>query len=200
MNHSASSIAKIIDTEISEVFSALSNANWILRIENKWELTEIGKSKGGSIYNDYVVWPDSILEDVKELVNQEDKRVILVSKIAKKLSIAPQKLNLIFLELGWIEKDIRGWGVTKLGKTVGGKQREHTESGKLYVMWSENILDNKILMEKMSEQNDEINLKKVEAIEKSFRDKFPAELRAWDGHFVRSRVEMLIDNYLDLVN
>jgi len=53
-------LQKKINADISEVFSALNNAKWIFRKENKWELTDIGKSKGGSVYNDYVVWPESI--------------------------------------------------------------------------------------------------------------------------------------------
>lgn len=196
MNLSTSAIAKKIDADIAEVFSALSNEKWILRKDNKWELTDIGKSKGGSIYNDYVVWPDSIANEIKELVTLEDKKLLLVSKISEKLSIEPQKLNLIFLELGWIEKDIRGWEVTKLGKTIGGKQREHAESGKLYVMWSENILNNNILKERISGQEDSSSTKQLEANEKGFRDKYPADFRSQDGHFVRSRAELLIDNYL----
>ena len=32
--------------------------------------------------------------------------------------------------------------------------------------------------------------------QKDFREKFPAKYRATDGHLVRSRAEMLIDNWL----
>ena len=34
----------------------------------------------------------------------------------------------------------------------------------------------------------------------SFRDKFPAKHRATDGHMVRSKAEMLIDNWLYVAN
>ena len=36
---------------------------------------------------------------------------------------------------------------------------------------------------------------KIEIEESNFRDKFPAKIRAEDGHFVRSRAEQLIDNW-----
>ena len=35
-----------------------------------------------------------------------------------------------------------------------------------------------------------------ESSAESFRDKFPAEHRATDGHYVRSKAELLIDNWL----
>ena len=196
MNIYTSNIATMLEIDYRTVFNALNNAKWILRKDGKWELTDLGKSKGGTFINDHVMWPDSLVDEIKELVALDDRNAVLVSQIAEKLSVAPPKLNLIFLELGWIEKDIRGWEVTKLGKTVGGKQREHTESGKLYVIWSENILENKILKERMSEEKDNNNLKDTETNDKGFRDRFPANIRALDGHAVRSKAERIIDDYL----
>jgi len=198
MNLSTTSIAKKLNIEAAEVFSALKNADWMKHKDNKWELTETGKSKGGVIYKDYIVWPVALSDEIKKLVVEENKDLLTVSKIAEQFRVNPQKLNLIFSELGWIEKDIRGWQITRLGKSIGGKQRDHAESGKQYVVWPKSILENKTLQETLSSEKvgGEDGKQQEVSAPKGFREKFPAEFRSLDGHFVRSRAELLIDNYL----
>ena len=187
---STTAIAKKINVEVSDIFNTLRNNNWIKRTGNQWELTEIGESKGGCNKGDYIVWDIGIGAEIKTIIEAEDKKNLSVTKISEKVNIIPQKLNLIFSELGWIEKDMRGWVVTKLGKIIGGKQKEHTGSGSLYVLWSENILENNALKESLERSND------TENGNTDFRSKFPANFRTLDGHFVRSKAEVIIDNYL----
>jgi hypothetical protein len=109
---------------------------------------------------------------------------------------------LIFSELGWIEKDIAGWQITKLGKGLGGRQFEHETSGGTYVLWPDNILTNKNLTSVFKEvtvieQPLPQTTKEVpKSTNDNFREKFPATLRTKDGHMVRSRAEVIIDNAL----
>ena len=118
---------------------------------------------------------------------------------------ATQRINLIFSELGWIEKTISGWAVTKLGKTVGGRQFEDETKGNTYVKWANTILQNKSLKEVFSDTIVEIETPKsfspsqqqsATQTPENFRDKFPAKFRTQDGHRVRSKAEMIIDNTL----
>ena len=110
----------------------------------------------------------------------------------------------------WIEKDIAGWEITKLGKSLGGRQFEHETSGGTYVLWPDNIFQNKRLLDVFKETTHE-NITEVNppvvstpqistptaSINKdNFREKFEAKHRTIDGHYVRSKAEMLIDNWL----
>ena len=44
--------------------------------------------------------------------------------------------------------------------------------------------------------SDDYKISDIEAEEKNFRDKFPAKYRTEDGHWVRSKAELIIDNWL----
>ncbi len=121
--------------------------------------------------------------------------------IGKEIGISNQRVNLIFSELGWVEKDITGWKITKQGKGMGGKQFE-TEQGQAYVKWPESILKNSILLEATFNPLNQKQASEIATLEQPVKpvtrltDKYPATFKALDGHFVRSRAELLIDNFL----
>jgi hypothetical protein len=212
---STTSLANELDIPTNELFSKLKSLGWIDRKNDKWILTDLGKQKGGQTRNnpkfgEYIVWPENTSFDSTTYQNDKPK-FLNATAIGKHFNISNQRLNLIFSELGWIEKDIAGWKTTKLGKTLGGKQFEHETSGGTYVLWPESILTNKNLTNvfsdtspiveqpigihhtKENQQQPEISLK--QGVE-NFREKFPATLRTKDGHMVRSRAEVIIDNAL----
>lgn len=136
----------------------------------------------------------------------DKSKLLNATAIGKHFNISSQRLNLILSELGWIEKDISGWSITKLGKTLGGRQYEHETSGASFVLWSESILQNKNLTNVFREIPITLEQPKVQQLEKdiptakssadNFREKFPATFRTKDGHMVRSRAEVIIDNAL----
>jgi hypothetical protein len=73
------------------------------------------------------------------------------------------------------------------------------QTGIPYVCWDESILTNKRLLETVQSvqgvsNSEEKEMKPTETV--GFRDKFEAKQRTADGHYVRSRAEMLIDNWL----
>ena len=209
---STTALSKKLEIEVSDLFTILQNLKWLKRDNEKWILTSEGSSIGGIIkkndkIGDYIAWPSSIpLEEINNAIKQRYKNLVTASTIAEKISISAQRMNLIFSELGWIEKDEkRGWEVTKLGKFAGGRQREHEDSAKLYVLWPDNILENKSLLESLRENHigslpdtikEDIKPESIDQKEISFRDKYPANLRTFDGHLVRSRAEVIIDNLL----
>ena len=209
---STTSLSNELDIPTNELFNKLRNLGWIDRKNDKWTLTELGKQKGGQTrtnpkFGEYIVWPENLSIDNGQ--PQKDKPKLLnATAIGKHFHVSSQRLNLILSELGWIEKDLAGWTLTKLGKTVGGKQYEHETSGGSYVLWPDNILQNKSLIEVFKESEPEKEAPKANPIStpqqqssvqpttNNFRDKFEAKHRTKDGHFVRSRAEVIIDDTL----
>ncbi len=124
------------------------------------------------------------------------------TKIGEHFGISATRVNLILAELGWIEKYVKGWRLTEHGEKLGGQCREARQTGIPYVVWPGPILENKVLVTSVREQQGGEQTAVVQkgaakpAGGDDFRGKFPADHRAADGHFVRSRAEMLIDNWL----
>jgi len=202
---STTSLANEFEISTSDLFNQLKKLNWIDRVNDKWILTEIGKKKGGIVKNnpkfgDYIAWPENI--EIPDDSKSPKQKLLNATNIAKKFEVSSQRLNLILSELGWIKRDLAGWDITKLGKTLGGKQFEHEVSGGTYVLWPESILQNKILLSSFKDSlTTAIDIKNIpDNLPKSnsdtFREKFPASFRTKDGHFVRSRAEVIIDNAL----
>jgi hypothetical protein len=208
---STTSLSNELDIPTNELFNKLKSLGWIDRKNDKWVLTDLGKQKGGQTrtnpkFGEYIVWPDNITIDNGQQ-HKDKPKLLNATTIGKHYNISSQRLNLILSELGWIEKDLAGWTITKLGKTVGGRQYEHETSGGFYVLWPDNILQNKSLNEVFNESQPEKEAPKVnpastqqqtttQPTSNNFRDKFEAKHRTKDGHFVRSRAEVIIDDTL----
>ena len=208
---STSALANELDLKSSDLFDKLNTLGWIERKHDKWMLTELGKQKGGQTrtsqkFGEFVVWPENI--SIDNGPQKEKPKYLNATAIGKNFNISSQRLNLILSEFGWIEKDLAGWTITKLGKTVGGKQFEHETSGGSYVLWPEDILQNKSLVsvfkiapieKEMPAQNIVNHQQQIQtppASSNNFREKFEAKHRTKDGHFVRSRAEVIIDDTL----
>jgi len=154
----------------------------------------------GNFLQESMLTMDMVLEDVGL---KEKSKLINASAIGKQFNISPQRLNLVFSEIGWIRKDISGWQLTKLGKGLGGRQFEHETSGGNYVLWPENILLNSNLISAVKGPSNSNDPQKpatekvpLKTTSDNFREKFPATIRTKDGHMVRSRAEVLVDNAL----
>jgi hypothetical protein len=207
---STSALANEFEMKSSDLFDKLKTLGWIDKKNDKWILTDLGKQKGGQTrinpkFGEYVVWPENISIDNG---NQKEKsRLLNATAIGKYFGISSQRLNLILSELGWIQKNITGWDVTKLGRSLGGKQFE-ADQGFTYVIWPDGILQNKNLtgvfkdfplssdQNKFQQTEKEAQHQIEKPISDNFREKFPATFRTKDGHMVRSRAEVIIDNAL----
>lgn len=150
-------------------------------------------------------------QDEDHVAIGEDKSNLLTSTaLGEKLGIGSRKLNQVLAELGWIERAKKGWIPTAQGEKLHAQSRENRQSGVPFVLWPEAILTSRVLANTVKEllgskvvdpdakqggQLDEGNSEK----QVGYRDKldrFKAVHRATDGHQVRSRAEMLIDNWL----
>jgi hypothetical protein len=131
------------------------------------------------------------------------------TRIGERLGLPSRKVNLVLSELGWIERYVKGWIPTAQGRARGAQQREVRQSGVPYVVWPTSVLENRVLLDSVKELSGEGAAHKEEAPTPEpaqapassdpgadFRARFPAPLRTADGHFVRSRAELLIDNWL----
>ena len=199
---STTALANVNNILAKELFAKLSKLGYINKNNKKWELTELGKEKGGCYqeskqYGKYIVWPEDIAIDDE----QTHSKLLTSTSIGKNFELPANKINFILSELGWIQKSIKGWVVTERGKKQGGVQSEDKKSGVPYVRWAQSIIDSKSLIETVG------HVKGIDASQKKspqstnensveFREKFEAKHRSADGHMVRSKAEMLIDNWL----
>lgn len=130
------------------------------------------------------------------------QKLLTATAIGRVFEIPGTKINLLLSELGCIAKDIKGWQITELGKRLGGIQSKDKVSGVPYVRWPESIVSNKMLVASVREAKGEISSpieykpRHVAPDDIEFREKFEAKLRATDGHYVRSKAEIIIDDWL----
>ena len=201
---STTTLSKKLDISSKELFDIMVEQKLIYRKDDKWNLTKKGQEFGGETvfnqkYGEFIVWSPGF----NPLNLKENSRTELVNAttVGKEFDLSSQRMNLIFAEIGWAEKAIKGWSVTSFGKKVGGVQFEHP-SGGTYVMWPKEILSNKSLIHSINTKDtDESKDQKqteqtTDSVSNDFRTKFPANLRTKDGHQVRSRAEVIIDNAL----
>lgn len=203
---STSALSNELDLKSTELFDRLKSLGWIQRNNEKWILTDLGKQEGGQMrsnpkYGEYIVWPENI--DINQNQTIGKPKLLNATHIGKHFNISSQRFNLLLNELGWIEKSVAGWNITKLGQAIGGRQYEHETSGGTYVLWPEQIIKNKNIVELFDEKptivlaNDKLEEPSA-AYGLDFRKTFPAEYRTKDGHYVRSKAELTIDDSLYL--
>lgn len=153
-----------------------------------------------------------VAKKVKEVEPDNAKKINLLTSttLGEKLGIGSRKLNQVLSELGWIERSKKGWIPTTQGKKLHAESRESHQSGIPFVMWPEAIVTSKILTNSVQEllggKGTEIKFKlddthaevknEKQAGLRDKLDKFKPTHRATDGHWVRSRAEVLIDNWL----
>lgn len=200
---STSALAKKLSIPKNKLDEMLLAAKYIVKEENNFVLTNLGKNNSGCIknhpkYGDYIAWDENI-EIPNKLITQ-GKEFYSSTKIASKYNLSARKINMILSEIGFIEKYLKGWTITALGSKNGGIQKENSKNGVPYVEWNESIFTSSVFLAVLKEVNGEAGESTQKDIDNTrdsnFRDKFIAKHRATDGHMVRSKAEMLIDNWL----
>ncbi len=200
---STSALAKKRSLQKYQLDELLLAAKYIQKDGNKSQLTELGKQNSGITKNhpkfgEYIAWDENI-EIPNKLITQ-GKEYFSSTKIANRYNITARKTNMILSEIGFIQKYLKGWTVTPLGSKSGGIQKENIKNGIPFVEWSESIFENPVFLSIIHEvqgKAGETTQKNIDNSKNSnFREKFIAKQRATDGHMVRSKAEMLIDNWL----
>ena len=133
--------------------------------------------------------------------------MLKVSKIAELLELKPAEVNNILTEIGYQKRTGKGYMLLKdrLGEQKLYKDKE-TGSKSFYVIWKDVILNNKVFLKAVGEYKGTCasvpvitkeEAPKAEKKEFKFdRETFKAEFRTMDGHYVRSKAEVIIDNWL----
>lgn len=180
-----------------------------MRQSDKWTLTAKGKLAGGRIktsikLGNYIEWPESF--DITQLPAHQSPDILveLISstKMGKELGLAANKLNYIFSELGWVNRRLKGWVVTDQGLKQGAIQSEDTRSGVPYVKWPDTLTQSKLLLSSINNNSKNVPLfspaddTKNTSTAVKFTKKMDPQHRTTDGHYVGSKAEMLIDNWL----
>jgi hypothetical protein len=205
---SATNLAKQLKMSTKDMFQLLVDTGLISRNGENWDLTPIGKSKGG-IYRQsrehgrYIVWPPSIISEFDDSQGKQGQNLITATSIGERYEISATRINSILSELGWIKRDtaVNGWLVTDFGKKVGGVQSTFKNTGVPYVRWPENIINNKTLSTSIDEAKGVVTPITPEQVKTTdntdIRNNYQRpEFRTQDGHYVRSKAEVLIDTWL----
>ncbi|WP_040853245.1 glycerol kinase [Thiorhodospira sibirica] len=204
---STTTLSKSLGLSAKELFEYLLERGFIEKNNDSWALTAEGQAIGGEYrnseqYGKYIVWPENLDLNIENGEDSTEKiKMVTATVIGRSFELSANKINFIFSELGWLNKGIKGWVLTEQGKKQGGLQAEDKKSGIPFVRWPEAIIESKSLKEtighvKGTEEEKTPESKKSEPDDIGFREKFEAKHRAADGHFVRSKAEMLIDNWL----
>jgi hypothetical protein len=214
---STSKLAKELNMPIAHVSGQLQEMGLLVKVGEKWELTEAGKQRGAKYisspkFGTWIAWPKQIIKVESIVPGVEAKPFNEIVKehhqsattLGRTFGIPVTRMNYILSELGWIQKYLKGWKLTQQGAAAGGEQREDSRSGVPFVAWPDDIATNATLCATIADlqgtapgpaaETELDNTSNAPAT--GFRARFPAQFRATDGHFVRSKAEMLIDNWL----
>ncbi|HHX8524583.1 TPA: glycerol kinase [Vibrio diabolicus] len=197
---STSALAKMRKVEAKLLFADLKRAGYIVRQDEKWILTEEGAKFGGEYvdhpkFGQFIVWPTNLHI---ELTSSSGK-TLSATQLGEKLKLNAKRMNQLLSELGWIAKSEEGWRVTEAGIRAGGQQRTDKETQNTFVVWHDVVLRNKRLKQSVIEfLGQDAESHSTDKSYSSFRQKFEAKHRTLDGHYVRSKGELLIDNWLYL--
>ncbi|ROV62159.1 glycerol kinase [Vibrio ponticus] len=195
---STSQLAKLRDIPAKEFFQQLKRAGYINRSDDGWVLTDIGAKFGGEYvqhtkFGQFIVWPENLLIDD----TLSSGNLLSATQLGERLKLTAKRLNLLLSELGWIIKTEQGWQATPAGLTHGAQQKSDKQSQQLFVMWHDTITRNQRLKQTVLEYlGQDAEAKATDKSFSNFQQKFAAKHRTLDGHYVRSRAELIIDNWL----
>jgi hypothetical protein len=196
---SSTQLAKLRGVSQEQMFGQLTALGLIEKQEDKWQLTDKGTAAGGVYltgkYGQYVAWPEDF-QLPTAAVKPDAPKLLTATVLGQHFELSANKMNYILSELGWIKKGLKGWLITEQGLAVGAEQGEDSRSGIPYVRWPEKITRNRALKDNVDNMKGVDKPKTDTDKMDSFRHKFEATHRTTDGHFVRSKAEMLIDNWL----
>lgn len=197
---STTQLAKKRGIAQSDLFAELDAAGFIKKDDDKWTLTKAGESIGGVLltgkFGQYVAWPENVNFSAAISAPKNIDKLITATAIGKHFDLPSKKVNYILSELGWIKRGLKGWLITEQGEKQGAVQGEDSRSGIPYAKWPEKTLKAKILKDSIDNLTGAETPRTHSDTMDSFRHKFEATHRTTDGHFVRSKAEMLIDNWL----
>ena len=205
---STSALARSLELSVKEMFRKLEQAGWIERDQDNWVLTEKGLTEGGEYtthvkYGTYIIWPEQVAS-ISDQAGEKpvvDTHIMTATQIGERTHLSARQINRMFAELGWIERVGQSWSVTDRGRQLGGQCRENPHKQLTYVCWPEQVLHNPNVTASLKDVKADLSHAiglddQADAEISVYREQFPAKLRAADGHLLRSKTELVIDNWL----
>ncbi len=195
---STTALSRLLSLPLKELFAILAANGWIEKKRGHWSLTLTGIENGGQfvdhpVYGKFITWPDNT--DINSLGLNDRNEFMTATDIGSPLGIPGRDINHIFSELGWIQKDKKGWSTTTVGTLKGGIQREHAQSGYGYISWHRSVKENPDFKTKLKDIR-KFDISGIsQAAQESIIDQ-KEQYRTADGHYVNSAAEVIIDNWL----
>ena len=195
---STSALAKEYNLSPKELFKILEKKGYITYENKITKLTDLGKKSGGEMkkgnkfseFKDYIVWPKDFF--IQEKLDKETTQI--QENTTKKHT--PKELFKILEKKGYITYENKITKLTDLGKKSGGEMKKGNKFSEFkdYIVWPKDFF----IQEKLDKETTQTqeNTTKKHPQNDNFRSKFKAEHRTNDGHFVRSKAETLICNWL----
>lgn len=136
----------------------------------------------------------------------ESSGMLSATTLGEHFKLDAKQINRVLVELGWIQKDGKGWAPTELGEKLKAQKNIYFKNKIPYVVWHPDICKSRILQNAtkellVTEVEPPVVLQPTPVLEETadktegFREKFPPTIRASDGHMVRSRGEAMIDAF-----
>src|SRR5215831_19141814 len=119
--------AKKYSVSLPQLYFALKKLNYVVRKNQKWELTELGREMGGHMRYDgnssYIVWIDVVWNF--PLSVELGKKRLTVLEISRHFNTTEEHVLSTLLSLHWIEGNLQKYHLTKLGIKMGGEEVEY---------------------------------------------------------------------------
>ena len=202
---SVTRLSEKLNVNRNDILDRMVELKLIYKKNKKWILTEQGEKLDAKVIQtekegkkiEFIAWPETF--DPFRASKQTKMEIVNATKIGKRFGISSQRVNNILSEIGWIEKAIKGWNVTLTGSRSSGIQKQHPEGG-TYVVWPTDIFDNNIFLRTINSDaitTDQSEDETIKIEPSKAQSKYPTKmLKSKDGHMVRSRGELVIDNML----
>ena len=130
-------------------------------------------------------------------------KTLSATRLGEHFNIRPYKVNPILAELGLLEKIDNGWAATPRGLAIGAQEKVDSRKNSQYVIWPSEVLESSVFLFALQtvigdSTRGAVAETAAQISESEFREKFrdSAKHRTNDGHWVRSKAETLIDNWL----
>jgi len=147
-------------------------------------------------------WTEAIIEH-RLFSSHPETSLLTAAALGARMQLSARQCNLLLLELGWIQKGVKGWQLTPRGQTIGGVQEEYPDSGVPYVRWPASLQNNPVLIENLRIVHAYAHLDEATAERDLFvgpeqEIALPGNggLRALDGHVMHSKAQLMICHWL----
>ena len=126
-------------------------------------------------------------------------KAVSATRLSEHFHLHLYKVNPTLAELGLLEKVENGWAATPRGLAVGAQEKVDSRKNNRYVVWPPEILENSIFLYAFQTMAEDSSTEpSISSNDSGFRERLRsvAKHRTNDGHWVRSKAEALIDNWL----